>query len=106
MGIRRHPEASCDLDVIVDYLAQFDPRVAVRFVTAVEETAAVIERLPTLGEAYPSNSSVFRGIRRTTVKKFRKYVIYYRVIESGIEILRILHGLRNAKAIFEAEEVE
>jgi toxin ParE1/3/4 len=104
MGVLRHPEASQDLDEIVDYLAQFDPRVAVRFVTAVEKTAAVIERLPTLGEAYPSTSSAFRGIRRTTVKRFRKYVIYYRVIESGIEVLRILHGLRNAKAIIEDDE--
>jgi toxin ParE1/3/4 len=56
--------------------------------------------MPKIGEAYPVPSPRFGDVRRTSVKRFRKYVLYYREIEGGIEILRILHGARDADAIF------
>lgn len=100
MAVVRHPEAREDLDAIVAYLARHDPRVAVRFIDAVAETAAFVDRMPRLGEAYPGPSPTYAGVRRTGVKTFRKYVPYYREIEGGIEVLRILHGARDADAIF------
>jgi toxin ParE1/3/4 len=100
MAVVRHPEAREDLDAIVDYIARHNPRAAVRFIDAVADTAAFIDRMPKIGEAYPVPSQRFAGVRRTSVKRFRKYVLYYREIEGGIEILRILHGARDADAIF------
>jgi toxin ParE1/3/4 len=37
------------------------------------------------------------------VRGFENYVIFYRTVEQGVEIVRVLHAARDIAAIFEDE---
>jgi toxin ParE1/3/4 len=41
------------------------------------------------------------GIRQWRIPGFEKYLIFYRPLEDGIEILRVLHGARDIRRILE-----
>jgi len=42
-----------------------------------------------------------QGIRVTTVKSFRNYLLFYRPTESDLEVLTIIHGARDLPGILE-----
>lgn len=41
------------------------------------------------------------GIRSWSITGFPNHLIFYRPVEGGIEVLRVLHGARDINAIFE-----
>jgi len=88
----------------VEHLGADDPDVALRFIDRVEATIAFLERMPGIGDAAPFADPRYAGVRRTTVRKFRKYVVYCREQADGIELLRLLHGSRDFRAIFGDDE--
>jgi len=46
----------------------------------------------------------FTGVRMWRVKGFRRYLIFYRPIEDGIEIVRVIHSSRDIAALFGEDE--
>jgi plasmid stabilization system protein ParE len=42
---------------------------------------------------------LFEGIRVFPVSRFKKYLVFYRPIEGGIEVLRVLHGARDIQGL-------
>jgi toxin ParE1/3/4 len=104
MAIFRRDRFMADLRGIVAHLEQDDPDVAVRFISRVEETVQFVERMPGVGDPAPFADPRYRGIRRTTVRKFRKHVVYYRETTDGVELLRLLHGARDFRHIFGDDE--
>ena len=48
--------------------------------------------MPGVGTPYQSKRAGLRGLRFFPLTKFPHYVIYYREIKEGIEIIRVLHG--------------
>lgn len=53
----------------------------------------------TAGHRRSLSHPLWKGVRRHYIKKFRKYVLYYREIDAGIELLRLVHGRRNPSEI-------
>lgn len=104
MAVTRRTRFLADLREAVERLGADDPDVALRFIDRVEATIALLDRMPGVGDPAPFADPRYAGIRRTTVRKFRKYVIYYRERADGIEILRLLHGSRDIRAIFGDDE--
>jgi toxin ParE1/3/4 len=100
MAIVRRHRFLADFRDIIAYLEADDPDVAIRLINRVEETVQVLERMPGIGDLAPFTDPRYRGIRRSTVRQFRKHVIYYREIPDGIELLRLLHGARDIRRIF------
>jgi toxin ParE1/3/4 len=43
------------------------------------------------------------GIRLWRIRGFERYLIFYRPIPDGIEVIRVLHGARDIDTIFERE---
>lgn len=41
------------------------------------------------------------GIRQWRLPGFENYLIFYRPLDDGVEILRVLHGARDIQRIFE-----
>jgi len=41
------------------------------------------------------------GSRVFPVRGFGKHLVFYRPVEDGIEILRVIHGARDIEALFE-----
>ncbi len=101
MTILRRAEAIQDLEDISDYLASRSPATAIRFLDAAEQTFGDLEAMPGLGAVCPLQNPQMQGVRQWQVKGFPRYVIIYRPLNGGVEILRVLHGSRDISSILE-----
>jgi plasmid stabilization system protein ParE len=50
-----------------------------------------------------TEADVATGIRQWKVSTFDKYLIFYRIVSSGIDIIRVLHGARDIDRILDEE---
>jgi toxin ParE1/3/4 len=44
------------------------------------------------------------GLRSWRMRGFESWLVFYRVTEEAVEIVRVLHGARDLEAAFESEE--
>lgn len=79
------------------------PDVAVRFRTAVRQTIQSLQQHPMVGPRYRSTNSQLQSLRTWAVAGFEAIRIYYLLNEDTLHIIRILHGKRDVKRIFEGE---
>jgi toxin ParE1/3/4 len=96
------PAARRDLVEIADYLEQAAGLpVADRFLDAVEQGLATIAGMPSMGSPLQLLNRRLQDVRTWSVPGFRKYLIYYRSVDAGISVLRVLHGARDADTLLE-----
>jgi len=90
----RTAEAVADLDAIWDYIAQDSPEAADRFV---DELQGIFHLLST----YPGMGELQVALADGTYRRFthRNYVIYFRPIEEGIALVRVLHGAQEHESL-------
>ncbi|MDB5332956.1 MAG: parE1 3 4, toxin ParE1/3/4 [Phycisphaerales bacterium] len=92
--IRRSREAVRDGAEIWHYIAYDSPEAADRLLDLFNQKIKLLSESPGMGamrdELAPSLRSFPVG----------SYLIFYRPIPSGIEVVRIIHGARNLKRIF------
>jgi toxin ParE1/3/4 len=101
--VNKTPLALADLGDIAEYLQKMqDERLALRFLDAAEKTFTKLAQMPTIGAVFQSEK-LSEAIRTRLVKGFEKYVIIYRQIPDGIEVIRVLHTSRQWKKLFEEE---
>jgi toxin ParE1/3/4 len=79
-------------------------RTANRFLAAVERTASLISRYQGIGRTCDFAISGLKGMRRTPVRSFPQFILFYLANDAGIEIIRVLHGARDIESIFREEE--
>jgi toxin ParE1/3/4 len=97
--IVRRDFALSDLNDIADYIQKDSPESAIRFFIAAEKTFAMLAESPEMGTVCQFRSPRFSNFRLWTIKGFRHYIIVYRPLEQGVEIVRILHGSRDIAAV-------
>ena len=102
--IIKKPEAKRDLIDRMAYLDRTNAALAGRFLVAVETTFEQLARNPGLGGFCELELPALANIRVFPVKRFPKYLIFYREREDGIEVIRILHGAQDLEGIFSATE--
>ena len=93
------PEAEEDIESHGDYIFERNPSAALRFADAVNETIKMLLRNPNLGERLSTDSS--GQIRFRTISGFKNYLIFYRRVDTVLEIIRVLHGARDYEDLFE-----
>jgi toxin ParE1/3/4 len=98
--VRRSPQAEADLDAILDDLNQKSPSAADRYAAAFEEKGQALARFPELGRSRPEIAPTLRSTLVTP------YVIFYRIEGDTVQILRILHGMRDLQSIMREESGE
>src|SRR5579862_7080581 len=91
-------EAEKDLLSIWRFLAEQGPASATRFIRTLYEHFTVLAEHPRLGQARPD---IRADLRHFPVKR---YLILYRQISDGVEIVRVVHGSRDLGALFEIED--
>ena len=96
--------AESDLLEQVDHLRQESVSTALRFVDAVEHSLNRLVKMPEIGHICELDHSRLCNIRVWPVKDFPKYLIFYRITEAEIQILRILHGARDITAILDEDK--
>ena len=94
-----HPEARQDIVSCGNYLAERDPAVAERFADAVDATIEMLLGNPNLGGRLCADLT--GEIRYRTVLEFKNYLIFYRRVDSVLEIVRVLHGARDYGKLFD-----
>lgn len=91
--------ARADITRNYEYLSAINPAIALKFFDATRYSFAEIARNPQIGSIYANDNPKLTDLRRWYVKGFRKYLIFYRVQETSIEIVRILQGAQNIDRI-------
>ncbi len=86
--------ARSDLDEIWFYIAQDNPDAADRFIRALVSRFPLLASMPEIGRAREELSPHLRSF------PVGNYVIFYRLVDSGIEIARVLHGARDFPPLF------
>lgn len=88
MTFRLRPQAEADIEAIVLYIAQDDPMAARRWYEEILRRCRLLGEQPGLGTARPE---VRPDLRSFAVGN---YLVLYRAVEGGAEIVRVLHGAR------------
>lgn len=100
-SVQRRPEVRHDLIANAEYIAQGNLRAALRFLDSVEATILFLADNREAGQRFTSSDPRLSELRLRTVDGFRNYVIVYRLLNDGIEIVRVLHGARDIDALFQ-----
>jgi toxin ParE1/3/4 len=87
-------KAMQDLRDIADYLGDISLESADRFLQEFDQRCIQLVAFPMSGKGYPQLQSDLRGI------PFKDYIIFYRILENGIEIMRVIAGRRDLRSIF------
>jgi len=102
--VRITPQAERDIDGEVVYLAEeADPETAIRFFEAAHETFRALLAMPGMGRMRTLNNPRLADIRQWPVSSFEKYLIFYRGVSTGIDIVRVLHGARDIDRVLDEE---
>ncbi len=87
-----------DVREIALYLLKENPPIAFRFLEAIEQTYAMLSEFPDLGHA--AFFDFVDGLETLTVKDFKHYQIFYRILAGVIRIDRVADGRRNLPKLF------
>lgn len=87
------PAARQDLSDIFDYVARDKPIAAANWVETIERKCRLIATAPEFGEKRPEYGG---EIRSTAVGL---YVIFFRPIADGIEVVRVIPGDRDIRSL-------
>ena len=92
--IRRTPQAGRDLEETWFFLAQDDPVAADRWLDTIEAKLSLIADNPLLGAARPDIAPELR------YHPVGNYLLLYRSVSGGIEVVRVVHGTRDLLNLF------
>lgn len=104
--VNKRPIVIRDLIEQATYIAQDNLDAAERFLVAAEETFQLLGRMPGIGKFCRFSNPQLSDIRQYPVRGFRNCLIFYRVTESKVEVLRVLHGSRDLEAILDEDSTE
>ncbi|MHC4799837.1 MAG: type II toxin-antitoxin system RelE/ParE family toxin [Planctomycetota bacterium] len=83
-------------------MAQDNLDAAQRFFEEAEQAFRELAEIPALGRARNFDNPRLAGMRCRSIPRFENYLIFYRPVDNGIEVIRVLHGARDLNEIFEA----
>ena len=98
------PEATADLDEIHTWISVASPRGADRVLEAACTTIRRLAVNPGLGHPRKFRRPGLIGLRAKQVERFPDYLIFYRPVENGIEVVRVLRGSRDLESLLPVEE--
>jgi toxin ParE1/3/4 len=88
-----------DIESILMYLRERSSDAADRFADGLDGTLTELAAMPGKGSLKPFRSKQLSGIRSWSMPHFRSYLIFYRPIDEGIEVIAIVHGARRIAKI-------
>jgi toxin ParE1/3/4 len=92
--VRRSPLAEQDYREIWRYIANDNPDAADRLLRKIDSKLHLYAENPRMGTA---RDALAPGLRSFSVGN---YLVFYRIVTGGIELVRVLHGARELKRLF------
>jgi toxin ParE1/3/4 len=93
-----------DLEEIADFIANESLDAALRFYEAAEAAFEELAQMPEMGASRTFRNSRLGLVRMWPIPRFENWLIFYRPIDQGIEVLRVLHSARDINALFVRED--
>lgn len=94
------PQASDDLLAIWSNIAADNPEAADRVENAIYEACSRIAQAPAAGQVRKDLTAL--PLRFWTLGRYPNYLIVYDPLAMPVQIVRILHGMRDVKRILQA----
>ena len=102
--VRIMPQAERDLNSETVYLAEeADAETGIRFFEAAHETFQALLVMPGMGRLRALKNPRLTDMRQWSVSGFEKYLIFYRTVPTGIDVVRVLHGARDVNRVLDEE---
>ena len=98
--IFKRPQAERDIEECFVFIAEENLDAGVYFLVAVEDSLEQIAKFPEIGKKREFQDKRFENLRMWRVKKYENYLIFYKVTEDRIEMVRLLHGSRDIEDLF------
>lgn len=89
------PAAIQDLQELTDYLADIDLESAERLLNKFENKCRYLVKFPKIGRTYSYIRPDLRGL------PLNGHIIFYRLSDETLEILRVVKGNRDLEALFD-----
>ena len=96
--IRRTVEAELDYREIYRYIARDNETAAERTLLRFDSKLEMLADMPGAGAARPELGQDVRSL------SVGNYLLLYRSVEGGIELLRVIHGARKVRRVFRRGE--
>jgi toxin ParE1/3/4 len=93
--IRVSDKATADLDEIWLYIAQDNPDAADKYIRVIASRFPTLASMPLMGRERAELSPRLRSFA------VGRHVIFYRPLDNGVEIARVLDGARDLPPLFE-----
>lgn len=93
------PSARLDLKKISSYITRFNPDAARRLNEKIKQQCKLLADFPNMGQSCENFGS---GLRSFPVED---YLIFYRPIDGGVEVARILNGYQDLETIFSSDDI-
>ena len=94
-AVFRTSQANLDLIEIGLRIAEENPAAADHWLEQVDEKFRLLAQMPEMGRKRPDLAP---GLRSLPVSN---YVIFYRPVPDGIQVIRVLHGARDIPMLFD-----
>jgi toxin ParE1/3/4 len=90
------PLAARDLEEIGDFLSDRNPQTAIEVIERFWKVSRILSENPKIGRARPD---LAEGLRHFPMPP---YIVFYRAIENGVEIVRFVDGRRDLRKLINA----
>jgi toxin ParE1/3/4 len=97
--VRKRPQVIQDLIELATYIGEDNLEASDIFLRAAESTFIQLGKMPGMGKLCQFSQPGLSDIRQQAIKGFRNYIIFYKVIDSDIEVLRVIHGTRDIEEV-------
>jgi len=104
--IRRSAQARQDLIEIYRYLYPRSPQAADRVFDAIAQTIRSLLDTPGIGTRWNSPDPRLEGMRVVPARRYRNYLIFFRAVPTGIEVFRIVQGMRELQRLVDEIELD
>jgi plasmid stabilization system protein ParE len=74
---------------------------AIRFLEAAETSFDRLAQMPAIGKSCQLGHPRLKDVRQWRVKAFKDYLIFYRITDFRIEVLRVVNGAMDLQSIFD-----
>ena len=93
------PCIEAELEEIAVFIAKDNPEAAIKVLEAAERTFQLLADRPGLGRPRTTKNPRLRNLRVRSIQAFTKYLVFYRPIPIGIQVLHVYHSARNIDAL-------
>ncbi|MBD2532624.1 type II toxin-antitoxin system RelE/ParE family toxin [Nostoc flagelliforme FACHB-838] len=91
--------AKQDLKEINRYIMRYNPDVARRLNEKIKQQCKLLADFPNMGQSFNNFASDLRSF------PVEDYLIFYRPVDGGVEVVRIVSGYRDLETVFLSEDI-